>query len=195
MSQNIISSLAKGISYEKYREEISSLLKEGKVTGNEQSEDLLKYSELNEARMNRLEKTIVVFPNVEEKLKKLTQSYTWLVIAEGWCGDAAQIVPIISKMANVTDKIDLKIVFRDENEPLMQDFLTNGARAIPVVIILDNNKNYIAHWGPRPTDAKQLILDYKKQNGVVDEPAKIALQKWYLNDKGKQIQEEIIALF
>ncbi len=87
----------------------------------------------------------------------------------------------------------MKIVLRDENDELMAQFLTNGARSIPKLIILDENLEVINHWGPRPEDAKNLILDYKAQHGIVDEPAKIALQKWYLDDKGISTQREIIS--
>jgi hypothetical protein len=48
----------------------------------------------------------------------LKSEYIWLVISEGWCGDAAQLLPIINKMAVESGKIDLRIVLRDENEEL-----------------------------------------------------------------------------
>ena len=54
--------------------------------------------------------------------------------------------------------------------------------------------NVLALYGPRPAGAKQLIMDYKATHGIVDETAKIKLQKWYLNDKGVAIQKEIVAL-
>ena len=60
MTSIIETSLANSHSYIEYRTIVSSLLKEGKSTGNEQSEDLTHYSELNETRMNRLDKTIRV---------------------------------------------------------------------------------------------------------------------------------------
>ena len=118
-----------------------------------------------------------------------------MVLSEGWCGDAAQIVPVIHKMAEVTDKIELKIALRDDNDVLMQHFLTNGGKAIPKLIILDAESfQVLADWGPRPHGAKQLIVDYKATHGVVDEAAKIELQKWYLHDKGLSIQQEILEI-
>ena len=118
-----------------------------------------------------------------------------MVLAEGWCGDAAQIVPVIYKMSEVTENVSLKIALRDDNDALMQHFLTSGGKAIPKLLILDaDTLEVLADWGPRPHGAKQLILDYKAAHGVVDEPAKIELQKWYLHDKGVAIQNEIIAL-
>ena len=195
MINTIKQALENSFSFADYRKKVTSLIAEGKSTGHTQSEDLLKYSELNETRMNRLEKTIEVTEEVKTKLKNLDKKYIWLVLSEGWCGDAAQIVPVIHKMAEATDKVELKIALRDDNDALMQHFLTNGGKAIPKLIVLDaETLEVVLDWGPRPHGAKQLILDYKAAHGVVDEPAKIELQKWYLHDKGISIQNEIVEM-
>ena len=192
MINTIKQALENSFSFADYRKKVTSLIAEGKSTGHTQSEDLLKYSELNETRMNRLEKTIEVTSETKAKLQNLDKKYIWLVLSEGWCGDAAQIVPVIHKMAEATDKVELKIALRDDNDALMQHFLTNGGKAIPKLIVLDaETLDVVLDWGPRPHGAKQLILDYKAAHGVVDEPAKIELQKWYLHDKGISIQNEI----
>lgn len=195
MESIIQNSLADSLSYTEYRNKVSSLLKEGKSTGKEQSEALTHYSELNETRMNRLEKTLKITPEFAEKLQQLKREYLWLVISEGWCGDAAQLVPIFHKMAELSPKIELKIALRDDHDDLMNLFLTNGARGIPKLIILDKNTlEVLGDFGPRPQGAKQLILDYKAENGVVDETAKTNLQLWYLHDKGLSTQEEIMKI-
>jgi len=195
MQEIIKNSLAKSLTYSEYRKQVADLLKEGKSTGNEQSEALTKYSELNEVRMNRLEKTIQISEEVKADLSNLQSNYTWIVISEGWCGDAAQLVPIIHKMAELSEKIDLRIVLRDDNEALMNKFLTNGGKAIPKLLILDaETLTVLSDWGPRPEGAKNLILDYKAQHGIVDETAKTELQKWYLHDKGIITQNEIMEL-
>ncbi len=195
MINTIQKALQNSFSFAEYRKHIANLITRGKSTGHEQSDDLLHYSELNETRMNRLEKTIVVLPEIINNLQLLDKKYIWLVLSEGWCGDAAQIVPVIHKMAEVTDKIELKIALRDDNDELMQHFLTNGGKAIPKLIVLDaETLEVVADWGPRPTGAKQLIIDYKATHGIIDETAKIELQKWYLHDKGVSIQQEIVEM-
>ena len=195
MKDIILNSLANTYSYEEYRTRIKNLLAEGKSSGDEQSDEILAYSQLNETRMNRLDKTIKITPETEAILSTLNTEYIWLVLSEGWCGDAAQILPIISKMAQVSDKIDLQIVFRDENPELMNLFLTNGGKSIPKLIILEKNAlKVIADWGPRPTEAIKLIVDYKAKHGIVDETAKTDLQMWYLHDKGVSTQNEIVSL-
>ena len=188
-------SLSQSHSYVDYRNYIKDLLKEGKSTGKEQSEALTHYSELNEARMNRLEKTVKISTEIIQKLNQIKGDYIWLVISEGWCGDAAQILPVIYKMAELSEKIDLKIVFRDENDDLTNLFLTNGTKSIPKLIFLDGvTFELLGHFGPRPKGAIELIANYKKKFGLIDEKAKAALQMWYLKDKGLSIQNEILEL-
>jgi len=188
-------SLSQSHSYVGYRNQIKDLLKEGKSTGNEQSEALTHFSKLNETRMNRLEKTITISNENIQKLQNLKRKYIWLVISEGWCGDAAQIVPVIFKISECTENIDLKIVMRDENDDLMNLFLTNGTKSIPKLIILDKiTLEVLGDYGPRPIGANQFMLDYKKEFGMIDEKAKTDLQLWYLHDKGLSIQNEILEL-
>jgi hypothetical protein len=195
MKNSVAKALFNSHTYSEYRKIVSDLLSEGKSTGNEQSEDLLHYTTLNETRLKRLDKTITVPEEISVKLKELGKEYIWLVISEGWCGDAAQILPILNKMALESEKINLKIVFRDLNEDLMSQFLTNGGRAIPKLLIIDKASGKVCnHWGPRPKEASNLIKNYKEQFGIVDEEAKSQLQMWYLHDKGLSVQNEVVEM-
>jgi len=195
MNPIVKKSLASSFSYTEYRNYTTALVLQGKTSGNDQLEDMIHYTQLNEARLHRLDKTIRVIDEVKLALENLKTHYTWLVISESWCGDAAQILPIINKMALLNNKIELRIVLRDENDDLMNLFLTNGTKSIPKLLIIDKESDeVIAHFGPRPIAARQLILDYKATHGIVDETAKVALQKWYLNDKGISTQKEIMEL-
>ncbi len=195
MKSIIEKSLLNSYSYTEYRKFISEKLKEGKATGNLQSEALVHYSELNETRMNRLERTVTIAIEIDQKLKNLEREYIWLLISEGWCGDAAQIIPVIYKMAQISEKIDLRIVFRDANEDLMNHFLTNGTKSIPKLIILDKSTlTVLGDFGPRPQGAKQMMLDYKARHGTIDDKAKADLQLWYLHDKSWSTQKEIMNL-
>jgi hypothetical protein len=194
MKEIIANSLQKTISYTDYRALVRNLLAEGKATGPEQSEDLTNYSRLNDRRMKRLDKTIKISEEVMLAFQKLKQPQTWLVLTEGWCGDAAQNIPVLNKIAEATEQIDLKIVLRDEHLPLMDLFLTNGGRSIPKLIALDKDNNVIDSWGPRPTTATKMAVDYKEKNGVLDLVFKEDLQVWYNKDKGKSVQEDFVNL-
>ncbi|MBK5209633.1 MAG: thioredoxin family protein [Flavobacteriaceae bacterium] len=190
----IKNSLNKTISYLAYRSLIKKLISEGKSTGTEQSDNHLNFSILNDKRMDRLDKTLKISDKTQNSLDNLNKGFTFLVMTEGWCGDAAQILPIINKVAEASNKIDFKIVLRDENEDLMNQYLTNGSKSIPKVLILDQENNVVDSWGPRPSVASKMVVDYKAQNGSLDEDFKKNLQIWYNKDKGNNTQEELIGL-
>ncbi|MEO8234387.1 MAG: thioredoxin family protein [Flavobacterium sp.] len=195
MKTIIAQSFLNALSYLEYRNIIFELIQQGKSTGDEQSDDLLHYSKLNETRMNRLDKTLHVGIESMQGLNSLKHQYYWLVLTEGWCGDAAQLIPIFNKMSNASNNIELKILFRDENKPLMDLFLTNGSKSIPKLIILEKETlQFKGTWGPRPEGATKLIKSYKQQYGVIDNTAKTELQLWYLHDKGLSTQNELTTL-
>ena len=196
MKTFVAQALFRSHSYPEYRKLMADLLKEGKSTAVEQTEERTHYSELNEARMHRLDKTIKITEENSVKLKTLNKSYLWIVLTESWCGDAAQILPILNKMVlEANQKIELKLALRDENEDLMDHFLTNKAKAIPKLIVIDKaTGSVVGDWGPRPQGAIDLIERYKEKFGVIDETTKTELQLWYLHDKGVSTQNEIIQL-
>lgn len=195
MNTLIKTSLEKSLTYAEYRALIKDLLAEGKSTGPQQSEELTHYSKMNQQRMNRLDKTLVLTPDTTQALALVSKKYSWLVLSEGWCGDAAQCLPILHKMAETSPHIDLKIVLRDENEELMNAYLTNGGKSIPKLLLIDEaTTEEIAHWGPRPAAATQEVKDLMAKYGGVTEEVKEGLQKWYNDDKGIAIQNEIIEM-
>jgi thioredoxin-like negative regulator of GroEL len=196
MKTFVAQALFRSHSYPEYRKLMADLLKEGKSTAVEQTQERTHYSELNEARMHRLDKTIKITEENSAKLKTLNKSYLWIVLTESWCGDAAQILPVLNKMVlEANQKIELKLVLRDENEDLMSHFLTNKAKAIPKLIVIDKaTGSVVGDWGPRPQGAIDLIERYKEKFGVIDETTKTELQLWYLHDKGVSTQNEIIQL-
>ena len=191
----IENSLKNSYTYTEYRSHVSQLLLEGLSTGITQSEFLTHYSTLNEVRMNRLDKTIKIPQEVRDIVGGINKEYILLVISEGWCGDAAQILPVINKLAQLNSNLDLQIVLRDENPDLMDAYLTNGGRSIPKLIIVDKDTLEVkSSWGPRPAGAAKLISDFKEQYGIINDEAKTELQKWYLQDKGVSTMQEIVDL-
>lgn len=187
-------SLRKSVSYPRYREHVSDLLAKGKSTGTNQSDALLHYSMLNDKRMHRLDKKMVLLAPTIAALKNTKKKRTWLLITEGWCGDAAQIAPVIHKMSLASENIELKVVLRDENEALMNQFLTNGSRSIPKLVVLNESGEVLSSWGPRPSIASKMVHDYKEQYGSLDDDFKRELQLWYTKNKGENIQKDLLSL-
>lgn len=193
MEKMIQESLKKALSYDEYKALIVNLLKEGRSTGILQSDDLLNYTKLNEKRMKRLDKQTSLSNEAAKKTQAIQKDFTWLVLTESWCGDAAQTLPVINKFAEVNSKIDLKVVSRDENEDLMNAFLTNGSKSIPKLIVIEKETNKVlSSWGPRSKVATKLVNDYKEKNGALDAEFKEKLQYWYNDDKGKSIENDLV---
>ncbi len=195
MINTIENSLEKSISYQEYKNLIIDLLVQGKSTGENQTDTLLNYSKLSKARMKRLDKTFALSEKAIELIQNSTKKYSWIVLTESWCGDAAHALPIINKIAEHSENIELRIVLRDENEALMDKFLTNGSKSIPKLIAFDiENKDVIDSWGPRPYAAAKMVKDHKDQYGTLDADFKKELQVWYNENKGVNIEEEILEL-
>lgn len=194
MKEIIQNALHKAYSYEEYIAMVQQLAAEGKSTGPIQSESLLHYSTLNLHRMQRLDKTITLSAELVDRVSQIQEPVIWLVISEGWCGDAAQILPILHKMAQQNSSITLQIVLRDENESLMDLFLTKGTRSIPKLIALTPSLEVRYSWGPRPSEATRKVEMYKEAHGLLDAEFKKDLQLWYAKNKGKAVQEDFMAL-
>ena len=144
--------------------------------------------------MHRLEKTVLINENLREKLQNNKRKMIWLIITEGWCGDAAQNIPSIEKIAAESDLIETRYVLRDENLTLMDAYLTNNARSIPKLIALDaETLQELGVWGPRPQLAMEYFYEMKAQN--LEKPQMMEnLQRWYNADKNQAIQDEFVFL-
>jgi hypothetical protein len=182
--------IEKSMTYAEYIKLIDDLLLDGKTTGPNQSEAMFNYGKLNRQRMHRLEKTVKLTDSVVEKAKNNRRKMIWLIITEGWCGDAAQNIPTIEKIAAESELIETRYVLRDENLELMDAYLTNNARSIPKLIALDaETLEELGTWGPRPKEAIDYFYELKSQ-GLEKPEIMEKIQRWYLSDKEQSIQKE-----
>ena len=188
-------SLKKSMTYQDYRALVTSLVEQQSTTGNEKTEALVDYTKMNDRRMKRWDKTVRLSDDAVEKITSYTKNVTWLVLTESWCGDAAHIMPVINKVAEQNKNIDYKVVLRDDNNALMNQFLTSGGKAIPKLIMIDNDTSEVVHtFGPRPTLATEMVNVYKAQHGKLTPEFKEDLQRWYNKDKGQSTIEDLVNL-
>jgi hypothetical protein len=188
-------SLAGAYTYQAYRQLIDDLLADGKTTGPTQSEELTHYTELNVQRMERLDKTVKVQAALAAAAAGLQQNYIWLIITEGWCGDAAQLVPVFEAVAQASQgHLTTRYVLRDEHPELMDQYLTGGGKAIPKLLVLHpDTLAEITHWGPRPATAQELFRKLKAE-GATHEAFALQLHTWYAHDRTQATQNELLAL-
>lgn len=182
------------MSYSQYILLLNELMQHGKTTGLNQSAEYLAYAKINLQRMARLEKTVEILPELKTQLRSINSGYTWLALTEGWCGDAAQNLPVIEAMAQQNPNIHLRVLLRDENPELMNLYLTNGAKSIPKLICLERDTmKEVFTWGPRPAVLQSLVMELKVK-GVSLEEKGLIVQKWYNTDKTHSIQNEFAQL-
>ena len=186
--------IEKSMTFAEYIKLIDDLLLDGKTTGENQSEAMFDYGKLNRQRMHRLEKTVILNESLKEKVRNNQRKMIWLIITEGWCGDAAQNIPSIEKIAAESANIETHYVLRDENLELMDAYLTNNARSIPKLIALDaESLEVLGTWGPRPKSAMDYF--YEMRDGGLEKPQMMEnLQRWYNSDKNQAIQTEFESL-
>lgn len=192
MKSIIAQSIKRGISYQAYRELVKQLVEQKTTTGNDKTRVLAHYTKLNDKRMNRWDKTLKIPKVAQQKISEFEQDVTWLVIVESWCGDGAHVLPVLNKMAELNNHINLKIVLRDDNPELMDLFLTNKSRSIPKLIMIDTETGDVLNsYGPRPSEATSLVSRYIAKYGILTPEFKEDLQHWYNNDKGQNIIEDV----
>lgn len=189
-------SLSESMPYSTYYELMEKLVEAGKTTGPNQSESMVHYTKMNLQRMKRLGKKASIQPALIEAFAALPGQYIWLVITEAWCGDAAQIVPVFDALVKELPNTEMSLVLRDELPELMDEFLTNGARAIPKLIILEKDTlEVVTSWGARPAPAQTLVNAYKADpNPPPYSEFSVTLQKWYNKDKTVTTQAELLDL-
>jgi len=181
--------------YQEYRDLIDNLLSKGKVTGDfmDNNEDILHYTKMNISRMKRGDKTFKLQEEIKVVLAGLSEKWLWLIMTEGWCGDAAQIIPALVQIAAASPQIDTKFILRDEHPQIMDEYLTEGGRSIPKLICLNpETLKEIGNWGPRPEPAQQMTRDYKNDESLEYATYVEALHKWYAKDRYKTVQKELL---
>lgn len=179
------------MSFSEYLALIDSLIEEGRSTGPVQSETRSFFSRLNRQRMKRLGKTVTVSPDTKSAALSLTRPLFWLIITEGWCGDAAQSIPVIEKIGAESPLITTHYILRDQYPGLIEKYLTNGTKSIPKLICLDaETLTELGLWGPRPAKAQEYFLDLREE-GMAKSDILEQLQRWYLKDGAYEIETEL----
>jgi len=185
------------LNYSDYRRLINELLSKNLTTGSTVSESYVAFTRLNEYRMDRLEKNAKLGDELIEKVSQLADPEVWLVISEAWCGDSAQTLPLFDKIASASGgAIRLLITGRDDHPELMNRFLTNGSRSIPVLLRIDKKSGHlISRWGPRPAPAQEIMLKWKQSAGAISkDDFHKELHLWYATDRTMTLQKELIEI-
>lgn len=194
--ESVIIHAPKSFSYSSYRDLVVRLSDTGNTTGYEQTAERIEATKLNAHRMKRIEKQARIREELVRQVKHIEQKWNWTIVAEAWCGDGAQNIPLIAAMASFSPNIDLKIILRDENPAIMDKHLTNGKRSIPILICMDETtQKEIGVWGPRPENIARIAGIFKLKNPMISHDEFVKhLHLWYAKDKGESLQQDFLLL-
>ncbi|MEN8193878.1 MAG: thioredoxin family protein [Bacteroidota bacterium] len=184
----------KGMTFEKFNDLADTKIRETDESKlDNEAKRKFGFTQLNQRRTYRILKTYKVNEKIEKAISKIIQTQTWMILTEDWCGDSAQNLPYIYKYSELNDNIELKILNRESNLDIMDKYLTNGVRAIPMFIAFDENGNELFEWGPRPEEAKELVAKWKAEGDTKDQFNE-KLHLWYGRNRGKDFEKEFLRL-
>jgi hypothetical protein len=177
--------------YTTYRQAIDDML--AQPPANAAAEKVRTYIIKNVEMMAEYDETYEVFDSLKEALAKAPAT-TWLVLTEGWCGDAAFNIPMLHVIEKaMPDKVKLRLLFRDSNLDVMDANLTDGGRSIPKMVVLSDELQVLGHWGPRPGEL-QILLKAWKAEGLTLHDIIPNVHAWYNANKTYSLQTELKTL-
>lgn len=182
-----------GLTYDEYMEVFAAKVNSTKADITKDTIDEYEKLKLNLHRSLRIQKSYSVNTELIEIIKEIDKPQIWMVITEDWCGDSAQTIPYINKIASHNSLIEVRILLRDENTDIIDHYLTNETRSIPKLVAFDTDGNELFTWGPRPKEAVELIKKSKSEGKTKDQFI-AELHLWYAKDKGQSLEKEFINL-
>jgi len=183
--------LDEAYTYSRYKEHISEVLEQ--PAANDQLIALHHYTGNNARLMAEFEASYTINGVLAATLAE-SRPVTWLVITEGWCGDAAFINPLLHAAQQVApDKINLRFALKDKYPELMDAHLTNGGRSIPKLIVLNEDLEELATWGPRPMALQSLMPEWRAA-GYPQKELILKVHHWYRKDDTLSTQQELLEL-
>lgn len=129
-----------------------------------------------------------------ERARDIDGDWKLLVIAEDWCGDASNTVPVLARFADAVPNVEMRVVQRDENPELMDRYLTDGGRAIPVAVVLDGDLRPRGWWGPRPEELQEFVISEKEKGEMETPEIYRRARRWYARDRGETTLRELLGV-
>ena len=182
-----------GMTPEEYRHLLELEAARAEETADADKNEHTRHLPLNLARTKRIEKSFRPDVKVRMAAQRISAPQLWMLLTEPWCGDSAQNLPCLAKIAACNPLIDLRILLRDQNPDIMDAYLTNGARSIPKLVVFDLQGRELFRWGPRPQPAAELFRQLRA-GGTPLEDLHRKLHLWYGRNRGRALEEEILVL-
>jgi hypothetical protein len=184
-----------GLTYWQYFERIQKKVdKLNPLNFSSEEKVIFEKDRINFLRMNRIHKTFNPDEHLISRMNNIDEPQLWMVLTEDWCGDSAQNLPYIYEFSKLNPLIDLRILERDKNLDIMDEYLSETkTRSIPKLVAFDEKGTELFQWGSRPKEAQELVDKLKAEGKSKDEFLE-RLHLWYGRNRGKVIEQEFINL-
>ena len=182
-----------GLSYAAYLEIMAAEAAQDTAGFSVEDVQQVAFTRLNLHRAQRIARTYKMDPELARLIDGIARPQLWMVLTEPWCGDSAQCLPYIALLADRNPRIDLRLLLRDDNLDIMDLYLTNGTRSIPLLVAFADDGSELFRWGPRPVAAQEAFAAAKAA-GLEKPQILEKLHLWYGRNRGQALEAEFIAL-
>lgn len=155
-------------------------------------EEFLAVAQKNKTFWEAAYRTARVPEEVVLRANALPSERRLLVLLEDWCGDAVSTVPLIARLSDHSERLELRVIGRDANPDLMDTHLTRGTRSIPMVIVTDEALNELGSWGPRPRELQEWF--YREGHAMEKDERYRQMRVWYARDRGHSTLHEVLTI-
>jgi len=106
-------------------------------------------SENEQSRWKAVYERVTLTEDQKKLLSGFKRKMNVLCMSGAWCGDCVKQGPILQKIAEASDAIDLRYVDRDSNPDLRDGLRILGGTRVPVVIFLSDDFYECGRFGAR----------------------------------------------
>lgn len=108
----------------------------------------------NRDKLERSGVEAVIPPEERAFYAGLPEPLNVLVLAEDWCPDVVAGLSLVSKLAQETGKLNVRVLLRDQHLDVADQYLKEGKyRSIPVLVFFDQQMRQIGYIIERPARA------------------------------------------
>jgi hypothetical protein len=126
--------------------------------------------------------------------REIPGAWRLLVVAEDWCGDSANTVPHVARLADQVENLEVRVVRSGPGRGIMATHLTpDGRTATPTMVLLDEEGDEVGCLVEQPPELQEWWLG--EAVNIVDEQERFEQKyAWYAEDAGASTQAAVVEL-
>ena len=105
--------------------------------------------QVHQQRWNEHYQAVHLGPDQRGLVEAFTRRLNILFMSGIWCGDCVRQGPIVTRIAEANELIDLRFIDNKENPELAEELRINGASKVPVAVFLSEDFFELGRFGDR----------------------------------------------